>query len=216
MHFNLFLQSPINKPNDIHPTSLRTTVMAVMSRPSAVDSFLANCMQTLPETALQRISTFYRRKVAPRPKICNHAYLRTVAPVVTKDVRLNSGWGGGYITHVCHRYTMEVGERIFVFTVKSVNQKFQCIDIEEMQEIGHSLPRMVNYGALMGSKNNPFLYISSKVEPKTSLPIYEVLEGLALVAKRYDRDLLSARFSWWHATRKQKTALRFMNDMKKT
>lgn len=189
--------------------------MAVMSRPSAVDSFLDTCMQSLPQTALQRISTFYRQKVAPRPKICNHSYLRTVAPVVTKDVRLNPGANGGYTTYVSHRYTMEVNNRVFVFTVKIANQKFQCINIEGMQETGYYLPRMVNYGALMGSKNNPFLYISSNVEPKTSLPMYEVMEGLALVAKRYDRDLMSARFSWWHATRKQKTALRFMNDLRK-
>jgi hypothetical protein len=143
----------------------------------------------LPEEILQKISTSYRRTVAPRPNITVFPELRTVEPVI------DDGWYGV----ICHNYI--VADKGILVQVFIRGNRPYAMFVDQLHE------RIAQLYIPLGGKSG-ILHVPGDVYGR----IFDAIAAAYLVGQRYNFDLMACRLTWKQATRKQKSVRRLLWD----
>lgn len=182
--------------------------------PTATDALIAACRDRLPEGVLEHIGQAYMAAAYPKPAPCVAPELATMEPEVVY-------YPTTMAPHMLRIYHATIHGRRYAFQAEfflkrgSMTEfRFCCIHVLDLDT--PSLSRKYPLRVYASSKHTGSLHISP-FYTRQDLPILRTLmDALYVVARRYNFNILCARFYWDYATRKQKSVRRFYKDLSPT
>jgi len=160
------------------------------------------CKQTLPWDILTKISSVYRKRVAPRPKFTGYTELRTIEPKVATQhfaaTACDKAW-----TEVIHNYPFIYDGRNYEITVYiGTTGKPEVFYVNEIITAQRLRVRAATLNVWPNQYRGKLILLMPL--EKTGKLVQEIIGAMCIVCHRYNYDLLNCRLSWVHAVRRQK------------
>lgn len=177
-----------------------------------IEATIALCKQTLPLDILTKISSAYRKRVAPRPKFIGYTELRTIEPkVASKHFNATAKYKAW--TEITHSYPFNYNGGIYEITVYvGITGKPEVFYVNEIIA-GQNLRLRIATLNVWTYQSRGKLHLAISNDDASRRMMLEVIGAMCIVCSRYNYDLLNCRLSWVHAVRKQKCVRHLWNGV---